>query len=162
VHSERRTTRPTGITIIEGTLASGRLVYGRLYCCGPENRSIASPSYWPPVSFTTSLSPTVLVAVHLASIRHLKTSSSAERFIGQQAALRRSRTCLQTRGLPVDGFNDHIHAGPAIRSRPRRSSLLLAEYGVLCVQRINVSQPYAAGSERLRFTPGPSAQRKPR
>jgi len=110
-------------------------------------------SYAPGFIFTTSLSP-VLVAGVLASVRHLK-ASSVERE-GQQASAALLKTMLSEAGLPVMLGDTHIVpvlVGDPVKAK-RISDILLAEYGVY-VQPINYPT-VPRGTERLRFTPGPS------
>jgi 5-aminolevulinate synthase len=110
-------------------------------------------SYAPGFIFTTSLSP-VLVAGALASVRHLK-QSGAERE-GQQASAAKLKTFMADAGLPVMPSVTHIvplMVGDPVKAK-RISDILLAEYGVY-VQPINYPT-VPRGTERLRFTPGPS------
>jgi 5-aminolevulinate synthase len=110
-------------------------------------------SYAPGFIFTTSLAP-VLVAGALASVRHLK-QSAVERD-GQQAAAAMLKTLFADAGLPVMPSTTHIvplMVGDPVKAK-RISDILLAEYGVY-VQPINYPT-VPRGTERLRFTPGPS------
>jgi 5-aminolevulinate synthase len=110
-------------------------------------------SYAPGFIFTTSLSP-VLVAGALASVRHLK-QSSAERE-GQQAAAATLKRMFAEAGLPVMDTVTHIvplMVGDPVKAK-KVSDILLAEYGVY-VQPINYPT-VPRGTERLRFTPGPT------
>src|SRR3712207_7012497 len=110
-------------------------------------------SYAPGFIFTTSLSP-VLVAGALASVRHLK-ESSAERE-AQQASAAKLKGIFRAAGLPVMPSETHIvplMVGDPVKAK-RISDILLAEYGVY-VQPINFPT-VPRGTERLRFTPGPS------
>jgi 5-aminolevulinate synthase len=110
-------------------------------------------SYAPGFIFTTSLSP-VLVAGVLAAVRHLK-ESSAERD-AQQAAAARLKRFFREAGLPVLESTTHIvplMVGDPVRAK-KISDILLAEYGVY-VQPINFPT-VPRGTERLRFTPGPT------
>jgi 5-aminolevulinate synthase len=110
-------------------------------------------SYAPGFIFTTSLSP-VLVAGALASVRHLK-ASCAERE-GQQAAAAKLKAIFAEASLPVMESTTHIvplMVGDPVKAK-RISDILLAEYGVY-VQPINYPT-VPRGTERLRFTPGPS------
>jgi 5-aminolevulinate synthase len=140
------------ITIIEGTLGKAFGVMGG-YIAADSKIIDVIRSYAPGFIFTTSLSP-VLVAGVLASVRHLK-ESSAERE-GQQAAAAYLKQCFADAGLPVMPSVTHIvplMVGDAVRAK-RISDILLAEYGVY-VQPINFPT-VPRGTERLRFTPGPS------
>ncbi|HEX8579276.1 MAG TPA: aminotransferase class I/II-fold pyridoxal phosphate-dependent enzyme, partial [Allosphingosinicella sp.] len=94
------------------------------------------------------------VAGALASVKHLK-ASSAERE-GQQAAAAMLKIMFDDAGLPVMASTTHIvplMVGCPIKAK-RISDILLAEYGVY-VQPINYPT-VPRGTERLRFTPGPS------
>ncbi|PLK26134.1 5-aminolevulinate synthase [Novosphingobium sp. TH158] len=140
------------ITIIEGTLGKAFGVMGG-YIAADRKIIDVIRSYAPGFIFTTSLSP-VLVAGVLASVRHLK-SSSVERD-GQQAAAAFLKKSFADAGLPVMPSTTHIvplMVGDPVRAK-QISDILLAEYGVY-VQPINFPT-VPRGTERLRFTPGPS------
>jgi 5-aminolevulinate synthase len=140
------------ITVIEGTLGKAFGVMGG-YIAADKMIIDVIRSYAPGFIFTTSLSP-VLVAGALASVRHLK-SSSAERE-GQQAAAAKLKELMADAGLPVMPSTTHIvplMVGDPVKAK-RASDILLAEYGVY-VQPINYPT-VPRGTERLRFTPGPS------
>jgi len=140
------------LTIIEGTLGKAFGVMGG-YIAADRNVIDVIRSYAPGFIFTTSLAP-VLVAGALASVRHLK-ASSAERD-GQQAAAARLKAMFADAGLPVMPSTTHIvplMVGDPVKAK-RISDILLAEYGVY-VQPINYPT-VPRGTERLRFTPGPS------
>jgi 5-aminolevulinate synthase len=140
------------ITIIEGTLGKAFGVMGG-YIAADKMIIDVIRSYAPGFIFTTSLSP-VLVAGALASVRHLK-ASSVERD-GQQAAAARLKGMMRDAGLPVMDSTTHIvplMVGDPVKAK-RASDILLAEYGVY-VQPINYPT-VPRGTERLRFTPGPS------
>ena len=140
------------IDIIEGTLGKAFGVMGG-YIAADTRIIDVIRSYAPGFIFTTSLSP-VLVAGVLASVRHLK-SSSAERE-GQQAAAAYLKKAFADAGLPVMPSTTHIvplMVGDPVRAK-KISDILLAEYGVY-VQPINFPT-VPRGTERLRFTPGPS------
>lgn len=140
------------ITIIEGTLGKAFGVMGG-YIAADSKIIDVIRSYAPGFIFTTSLSP-VLVAGVLASVRHLK-SSSAERD-GQQASAALLKQLFRDAGLPVMDSVTHIvplMVGDPVKAK-KISDILLAEYGVY-VQPINFPT-VPRGTERLRFTPGPS------
>jgi 5-aminolevulinate synthase len=140
------------ITIIEGTLGKAFGVMGG-YIAADSRIIDVIRSYAPGFIFTTSLSP-VLVAGVLASVKHLK-ASSAERE-GQQAAAATLKRMFAEAGLPVMPSTTHIvplMVGDQVKAK-KISDILLAEYGVY-VQPINFPT-VPRGTERLRFTPGPS------
>jgi 5-aminolevulinate synthase len=140
------------LTIIEGTLGKAFGVMGG-YIAADQVIVDVIRSYAPGFIFTTSLSP-VLVAGVLASVRHLK-ASSAERE-GQQASAALLKQLFVDAGLPVMPSVTHIvplMIGDPVKAK-RISDILLAEYGVY-VQPINYPT-VPRGTERLRFTPGPS------
>ena len=140
------------ITIIEGTLGKAFGVMGGYIAADAKIIDVIR-SYAPGFIFTTSLSP-VLVAGVLASVRHLK-QSSVERE-GQQAAAAFLKNSFAEAGLPVMPSVTHIvplMVGDPVKAK-QISDILLAEYGVY-VQPINYPT-VPRGTERLRFTPGPS------
>jgi 5-aminolevulinate synthase len=140
------------ITVIEGTLGKAFGVMGG-YIAASQVIVDVIRSYAPGFIFTTSLSP-VLVAGVLASVRHLK-ESSVERE-GQQAAAATLKAMFRDAGLPVMNSTTHIvplMVGDPVEAK-RISDILLAEYGVY-VQPINFPT-VPRGTERLRFTPGPT------
>ncbi|WP_338503308.1 5-aminolevulinate synthase [Sphingomonas kaistensis] len=140
------------VTIIEGTLGKAFGVMGG-YIAADQNIVDCIRSYAPGFIFTTSLSP-VLVAGALASVRHLK--ASAEERAGQQAAAAMLKRKFADAGLPVMESVTHIVpllVGCPVKAK-RISDILLAEYGFY-VQPINYPT-VPRGTERLRFTPGPT------
>jgi 5-aminolevulinate synthase len=140
------------VTIIEGTLGKAFGVMGG-YIAADKNIVDCIRSYAPGFIFTTSLSP-VLVAGALASVRHLK--ASAEERQGQQASAALLKRKFAEAGLPVMESTTHIvplAVGCPLKAK-RISDILLAEYGFY-VQPINYPT-VPRGTERLRFTPGPT------
>jgi 5-aminolevulinate synthase len=140
------------LTIIEGTLGKAFGVMGG-YIAADRDIVDVVRSYAPGFIFTTSLSP-VLVAGALASVKHLK-GSSVERE-AQQASAARLKAMFADAGLPVMQSTTHIVpllVGDPVRAK-RISDILLAEYGIY-VQPINYPT-VPRGTERLRFTPGPT------
>jgi 5-aminolevulinate synthase len=144
------------VDVLEGTLAKAFGCLGG-YIAGSAALCDAVRSYAPGFIFTTSLSP-VLVAGALASVRHLK-QSSAERE-GQQASAAKLKEIFAEARLPVMPSTTHIvplMVGCPVKAK-KISDILLAEYGVY-VQPINYPT-VPRGTERLRFTPGPSHSEK--
>ena len=140
------------VTIIEGTLGKAFGVMGG-YIAADQVIVDVIRSYAPGFIFTTSLSP-VLAAGVLAAVRHLK-ESQIERD-AQQASAAFLKAEMANAGLPVMPSVTHIvplMVGDPIKAK-RISDILLAEYGVY-VQPINYPT-VPRGTERLRFTPGPS------
>ncbi|HEY1143498.1 MAG TPA: 5-aminolevulinate synthase [Sphingomicrobium sp.] len=139
------------LSLIEGTLGKAFGVMGG-YITASRTIVDCIRSYAPGFIFTTSLSP-VLVAGALASVRHLKASST-ERDM-QQAAAAALKAKFRAAKLPVMPSVTHIVpllVGCPVKAK-RISDILLAEYG-LYVQPINFPT-VPRGTERLRFTPGP-------
>jgi 5-aminolevulinate synthase len=140
------------VTIIEGTLGKAFGVMGG-YIAASQRVIDCIRSYAPGFIFTTSLSP-VLVAGVLASVRHLKASNEEREAQQKHAAM--LKAMFAEAGLPVLDTTTHIvplMVGDPVRAK-RISDILLAEYGVY-VQPINYPT-VPRGTERLRFTPGPS------
>ena len=140
------------VTIIEGTLGKAFGVMGG-YIAADKTIIDCIRSYAPGFIFTTSLSP-VLVAGALASVRHLKQSN--EERLAQQAGAASLKARFREAGLPVMDSVTHIVpllVGCPVKAK-RISDILLAEYG-LYVQPINFPT-VPRGTERLRFTPGPT------
>ncbi|MGN6500498.1 MAG: 5-aminolevulinate synthase, partial [Tsuneonella sp.] len=140
------------IDIIEGTLGKAFGVMGG-YIAADRKIVDCIRSYAPGFIFTTSLSP-VLAAGVLAAVRHLKASS--EERDAQQASAATLKAMFKDAGLPV--MNSVTHIVPLMVGDPVRakkiSDILLAEYGMY-VQPINFPT-VPRGTERLRFTPGPT------
>jgi 5-aminolevulinate synthase len=140
------------LTLIEGTLGKAFGVMGG-YIAADRTIVDCIRSYAPGFIFTTSLSP-VLAAGALASLRHLKQSGEERRAQQEAAAMLKAK--FAAAGLPAMPSETHIVpllVGCPVKAK-RVSDILLAEYG-LYVQPINFpTVPW--GTERLRFTPGPS------
>jgi 5-aminolevulinate synthase len=140
------------VTLIEGTLGKAFGVMGG-YVAADKNIIDCIRSYAPGFIFTTSLSP-VLVAGALASVRHLKQSQEERN--AQQAGAAMLKAKFRNAGLPI--MDSVTHIVPLLVGCPtkakRISDILLAEYG-LYVQPINFPT-VPRGTERLRFTPGPT------
>ncbi|HZF43402.1 MAG TPA: 5-aminolevulinate synthase [Sphingomonadaceae bacterium] len=140
------------ISLIEGTLGKAFGVMGG-YIAAHRNIVDVIRSYAPGFIFTTSLSP-VLVAGALASVRHLKGSSEERE--RHQANAARMKAIFADAGLPLMESATHIvplMVGDPVKAK-RISDILLAEYGCY-VQPINYPT-VPRGTERLRFTPGPT------
>ena len=140
------------LTLIEGTLGKAFGVMGG-YVAADRTVIDCIRSYAPGFIFTTSLSP-VLVAGALASVRHLKASTAEREAQQQSAAMLKAK--FAAAGLPLMPSVTHIVpllVGCPVKAK-KISDVLLAEYG-LYVQPINFPT-VPRGSERLRFTPGPT------
>ena len=139
------------ITVTEGTLAKGFGVIGG-YIAGSNAMVDFVRSFASGFIFTTALPPAVCAGA-LASIQHLK-SSSTERD-GQQARVASLRAALEAAGVPHMPNPSHIvpvMVGDAALCKSI-SDRLLSEYRVY-LQPINYPT-VPRGTERLRITPGP-------
>ena len=139
------------ITVTEGTLAKGFGVIGG-YIAGSAAMIDFVRSFASGFIFTTALPPAVCAGA-LASIRHLK-SSSTERD-GQQARVAQLRAALVAAGVPHMPNPSHIvpvMVGDAALCKSI-SDRLLSQYRVY-LQPINYPT-VPRGTERLRITPGP-------
>ena len=140
------------VDIIEGTLAKGFGLMGG-YITATADICDAIRSYASGFIFTTSLAPAI-VAGALASVKHLKASSS-ERIIHQERA-KTLKARLIAAGLPV--IENPSHIVPVMVGDPvlckNLTDELMDRFGIY-VQPINYPT-VDRGSERIRLTPGPT------
>ena len=139
------------VTVIEGTLAKGFGVIGG-YITGSAGLCDFIRSYASGFIFTTALPPMVAAGA-LASIRHLKSSSTERTRMHERVA--RLRAALDDAGVPHIANPSHIV--PVIVGDPVQcksiSDQLLDRFGIY-VQPINYPT-VPKGTERLRITPSP-------
>jgi 5-aminolevulinate synthase len=139
------------IDVIEGTMAKAFGVMGG-YLTGTKAVMDAIRSFAPGFIFSTALPPAVAAAA-MASIRHLKASSTERQQQQRQAA--RTKAVLSSAGLPVLDTPTHIvpvMVGDAEACKAA-SDRLLEKHGIY-IQPINYPT-VPRGTERLRITPGP-------
>jgi 5-aminolevulinate synthase len=139
------------IDVIEGTMAKAFGVMGG-YLTGTKAVVDAIRSFAPGFIFSTALPPAVAAAA-MASIRHLKASSTERQQQQRQAA--RTKAVLSSVGLPVLDTPTHIvpvMVGDAEACKAA-SDRLLEKHGIY-IQPINYPT-VPRGTERLRITPGP-------
>jgi 5-aminolevulinate synthase len=139
------------VDVIEGTLAKGYGVIGG-YITGSESLIDFVRSFASGFIFTTALPPAVAAGA-LASVRHLKASSSERQM--QQTRVAHLRARLDEAGVPHQANPSHIvpvMVGEAALCK-QISDSLLERFGVY-VQPINYPT-VPKGTERLRITPSP-------
>jgi 5-aminolevulinate synthase len=139
------------VDIIEGTLAKAFGCHGG-YIAASANTIDLVRSMAAGFIFTTALPPPI-VAAAIASIRHLKTSSSERQAQGVAVACVKAK--LAGAGIPMLASPSHIV--PVMVGDPLRCKAVsdrLVEHHDVYVQPINYPT-VPRGTERLRLTPGP-------
>jgi len=139
------------MTIIEGTLAKAYGCHGG-YITGDFKVLDYIRSVAPGFIFTTALPPPT-VAAALASVRTLKADHGRRALLFNRAETLKAK--FRAAGLPVMPSSSHIvplMIGNAARATAV-SMQLIRDYGMYATP---INYPtVAAGTERLRFTPGP-------
>ena len=140
------------IDIINGTLAKGFGVMGG-YIAASRQCCDAIRSYAAGFIFTTSLAPAIAAGA-LASIRHLKASTTERQQLQERARTLKAR--LAQMGVPV--LEGPSHIVPVMVGNPVHckaiTDTLMEAFGIY-VQPINYPT-VPRGTERLRLTPGPT------
>ncbi len=139
------------LDVIQGTLAKAYGVMGG-YIAASANLVDVIRSHGTGFIFTTALPPAVAAGA-LASVRHLKTSSTERE--AQQERAAKLKLMFQAAGVPAMPSASHIVpvlVGEAGLCKQASDELL--ENHAIYVQPINYPT-VPRGTERLRFTPGP-------
>jgi 5-aminolevulinate synthase len=139
------------LTIIEGTLAKAYGCHGG-YVTGEAKVIDYIRSVAPGFIFTTALPPPT-VAAALASVRSLKADHARRAVLFERAELLKQK--FAAAGLPVMPSSSHIvplFIGSAARAT-EVSLQLIRQFGMYATPINYPTVP--AGTERLRFTPGP-------
>jgi 5-aminolevulinate synthase len=139
------------LTIIEGTLAKAFGCQGG-YVAGEAKVIDYIRSVAPGFIFTTALPPPT-VAAALASVRMLKQDAARRALLFARAAMLKEK--FAAAGLPVMPSESHIvplFIGDAARAT-EVSMQLIRQFGMYATPINYPTVP--AGTERLRFTPGP-------
>ena len=139
------------VDIINGTLAKGFGVMGG-YIAASRTLCDAIRSFAPGFIFTSSLAPAV-VAGALASIRHLKASSTERQSHQERSGMLKG--LLKSARIPV--MENPSHIVPILVGNPVHckavTDTLLVQHGIY-IQPINYPT-VPKGTERMRLTPSP-------
>lgn len=139
------------VTVIQGSLAKGYGVIGG-FIAGPAALVDCVRSFGSGFIFTTSIPPAIAAGA-LASVRHLRTSTSEREL--HQRRIASLRGALAAAEIPVMANDSHVvpvMVGDAERCRAVAQTLLMDH--AIYVQPINYPS-VPRGTERLRIAPTP-------